>query len=198
FGAVGAAWIFSEEAGIKKGMPILSYGKLRGSYGTTGNDQIGDYRYLNSYSSTGMPYNGSIGLFPTALDNPNFGWEINRKAEMALELGILDNRILGTFNYYRNRSSNQLVEIPLPGTTGYTGILGNLGALVENRGWEFTLNTINVDSGKWKWSSAFNLTIPKNELLEFPNLENSTYANTYVIGEPITIRKVLHFTGVDP
>src|SRR5690606_13479626 len=97
-----------------------------------------------------------------------------------------------------NRSSNQLVEIPLPGTTGFQGILGNLDALVENRGWEFELNTRNVNSGNWKWSTAFNLTIPKNELLEFPNLANSTYANSFVIGELITIEKVFHFTGVDP
>ena len=198
FGAIGAAWIFSEEVAIKNALPILSYAKLRGSYGSTGNDQIGNYRYLNSYGSSGIPYNGTIGLYPTALYNPNFGWEENRKAEIALELGLLDNRISTTINYYRNRSSNQLVEIPLPGTTGFSGILGNLDTLVENSGWEFQLNTLNVDSGKWKWGTSFNLTIPKNELIEFPNLENSTYANSYIIGEPITIRKVLHFTGVDP
>lgn len=198
FGAVGAAWIFSEEKGIKESLSFLSYGKLRGSYGTTGNDQIGDYRYLNSYGSTGNSYNGTIGLYPIALYNPNFGWEENRKAELALELGWFNNRITTNINYYRNRSSNQLVEIPLPATTGFQGILGNLEALVQNRGWEFELNTLNLNSGKWKWATAFNLTIPKNELVEFPNLANSTYANSYVIGEPITIMKLLHFTGVDP
>jgi hypothetical protein len=198
FGAVGAAWIFSEEEGVKNAMPFLSYGKLRGSYGSTGNDQIGDYRYLNSYGSTGINYNGTIGLYPTALYNPDFGWEENRKAELALELGVIDNRITANINFYRNRSSNQLVEIPLPGTTGFPAILGNLGALVENRGWEFELNTLNINSAKWKWNTAFNLTIPRNELLEFPNLANSTYANSFVLGEPITIVKVLHFTGVDP
>ncbi len=198
FGAVGAAWLFSEEAGVKKALPFLSYGKLRGSYGSTGNDQIGDYRYYNSYGSTGIPYNGTIGLYPTALYNPNFGWEENRKAELALELGVFDNRITANINYYRNRSSNQLVEIPLPGTTGFAGILGNLDALVENRGWEFELNTVNLNSGNWKWNTSFNFTFPKNELLEFPNLGSSTYANSYVMGQPITIVRVLHFTGVDP
>src|SRR5690606_23149130 len=101
-------------------------------------------------------------------------------------------------NYYRNRSSNQLVEIPLPGTTGFAGILGNLDAFVENRGWEFELNTLNLNSGNWKWNTSFNFTLPKNELLEFPNLTSSTYANSYVIGQSITIVRVLHFTGVDP
>jgi TonB-linked SusC/RagA family outer membrane protein len=198
FGAGGAAWIFSEEEGIKKAVPFLSYGKLRGSYGSTGNDQIGDYRYLNSYGSTGIMYNGTIGLYPTALYNPDFGWEENRKAELALELGVFDNRITTSINFYCNRSSNQLVEIPLPSTTGFPGILGNLGARLENRGWEFELNTLNINSAKWKWNTAINLTIPRNELLEFPNLANSTYANSYIIGKPITIVKVLHYTGVDP
>lgn len=198
FGAVGAAWLFSEESGVKNAMPFLSYGKLRGSYGSTGNDQIGDYRYYNSYGSSGITYNGTIGLYPSALYNPNFGWEENRKAELALELGVFDNRITTNINYYRNRSSNQLVQIPLPGTTGFAGILGNLDALVENKGWEFELNTVNLNLGNWKWNTSFNFTLPKNELLEFPNLANSTYANSYVIGKPITIVRVLHFTGVDP
>tara|TARA_R110000851_G_scaffold310283_2_gene470017 strand:+ start:12704 stop:15703 length:3000 start_codon:yes stop_codon:yes gene_type:complete len=198
FGALGAAWIFSEEDFIKKDLSFLTYGKIRGSYGTTGNDQIGDYRYLNSYSSSGTLYNGTIGLYPTSLYNPDFGWEINRKSEIALELGLFDNRINTTFNYYHNRSSSQLVEIPLPATTGFAGILGNLDALVANSGWEFEFTSRNIDSKKWKWTTSFVLTIPRNELLEFPNLENSTYANSYVIGKPITIRKVLRYTGVDP
>ncbi|MGB3343986.1 MAG: SusC/RagA family TonB-linked outer membrane protein [Aequorivita sp.] len=197
FGAVGVAWLFSEETGVKELLPFLSFGKFRGSYGSTGNDQIGDYKYLNSYGSSGIPYNGTIGLYPTALYNPDFGWEVNRKAEIALELGAFNNRISTTINYYRNRSSNQLMEIPLPGTTGFVGMLANLDALVENTGFEFELNTINVDTEKWKWNTSLNFTIPRNELLEFPNLENSTYANSYVIGKPITIRKVLHYTGVD-
>lgn len=198
FGAVGAAWIFSEENELKQLFPFLNYGKLRGSYGTTGNDQIGDYRYLNSYSSTGISYNGTIGLYSSSLYNPNFGWEENKKSELAVELGFLKNRITTTINYYRNRSSNQLIEIPLPETTGFSSVLANLDALVENNGWEFEFTTLNVQREKWKWNTSFNLTIPKNNLLEFPDLENSTYANSYVIGKPITIKKVLHFTGVDP
>jgi len=198
FGALGMAWIFSEEQALKDKLPFLSYGKIRTSYGTTGNDQIGDYKYLDTYSTNGIAYNGTIGLSPTALYNPDFGWEVNRKAEAAFELGLFKNRILTTVNYYNNRSSNQLVEVPLPGTTGFTGVLANLDALIENTGWEFELNSTNIKTENWRWSTSFNLTLPENKLLEFPNLENSTYANSYVIGEPITIQKVLRHTGVDP
>lgn len=198
FGALGIAWIFSEEQMVQDKLSFLSFGKIRMSYGTTGNDQIGDYRYLDTYSTNGIAYNSTIGLSPTALYNPNFGWEVNRKAEAALELGLFKNRILTAVNYYTNRSSNQLVEVPLPGTTGFTGVLANLDALIENKGWEFELNSTNIQTENWRWATSFNLTLPKNKLLEFPNLENSTYANSFVIGEPITIQKVLHHTGVDP
>lgn len=197
FGAVGAAWIFSEERFFKEGMPILNYGKLRGSYGSTGNDRIGDYRYLDTYVVSGNQYSGSTGLAPTQLYNPDFGWEVSKKGEVALELGLW-KRVNLIANYYSNRSSNQLVSLPLPGTTGFGFVQANLGAEVANSGWEFTLKTINVKQGKFRWESALNLTFPKNKLLSFPGIENSTYANQLVIGEPLTIKKLYHYLGVHP
>src|SRR5690606_35542584 len=77
FIAVGSAWIFSEESFLKKYSSFLSFGKLRGSYGLTGNDQIGDYGFLDAYEATPGPG----GLYPTQLSNPNFSWEINKKLE---------------------------------------------------------------------------------------------------------------------
>lgn len=198
FGALGAAWLFGEAQFLKENLPFLTLGKLRGSYGSTGNDQIGDYQYLDTYTVSGNPYNGTIGLSPTQLFNPNFGWEINKKAELALELGFLNDRIYLETNYYRNRSTNQLVGIPLPGTTGFQSIQANLGAEVENTGWEFNLRSQNLQGEKFKWNTSFNITVPKNKLVAFPGLEASTYSNQYVIGQPITIRKLYHFTGVDP
>jgi len=198
FGAVGAAWIFSEESLIRSGLPWLSFGKLRGSYGTSGNDQIGDYRYLSTWSATVNPYLGTAGLQPTALYNPDYAWEVNRKLEAALDLGFLRNRILVSANFFRNKSSNQLVNYTLPSQTGFSGITANLPALVQNEGWEFQLNTENIKTKAFRWTTSFNLTLSRNKLLKFPGLAASSYVNTYVIGQPLNIRKVLHFTGVDP
>lgn len=198
FGAVGAAWIFSEESFIENTMPFLSFGKLRASYGTSGNDQIGDYQYLDTYSFGISSYQNNNGLRPTRLFNPNFSWEENEKLEFALELGFLQDRIFISSSYYRNRSSNQLVGIPLPGTTGFSSLNANLNATVENTGWEFELNTTNIKKENFKWSTAFNLTISKNKLVAFPDLEGSTYANQLVIGEPLNIIKVYKSTGVNP
>ena len=198
FGAVGAAWLFYKERLVASSLSFLSFGKLRGSYGTTGNDQIGDYGYLNTYGTSGFSYLGTVGMEPIRLHNPDFGWEKNAKMEAALELGFFDDRIFVTTAWYRNRSSNQLVGIPLPGTTGFTSIQANLNAEVQNSGFELTLRTVNVEKANFKWVTSFNLTAAQSKLLSFPGLESSTYRNDYVVGEPITIRKLFNYTGVNP
>src|SRR5690606_4767737 len=80
FWAVGTAWIFTEEPFVQNHLPFLSFGKLRGSYGITGSDQIGDYGYLDAYEAT----LGPNGLYPTQLTNPNYSWEENKKLETAI------------------------------------------------------------------------------------------------------------------
>jgi TonB-dependent starch-binding outer membrane protein SusC len=196
FGAAGAAWLFSKES-IFKNSTLLSFGKLRASYGTTGSDQIGDYQFLNTYTVAGTRYSNVSGLQPSRLFNPDFAWETNKKFETALEIGLFADRLFLTGAYYDNRSANQLAGIPLPGTTGFTSVQANLDALVQNNGFEFTIRTVNLQHKNLRWTSNFNLTFSRTRLLEFPNLQGSTYANTLVIGEPLNIKKVYHYTGVD-
>jgi TonB-linked SusC/RagA family outer membrane protein len=197
FGAIGAAWIFSREKFIKDAFPFLSFGKFRGSYGTTGSDQIGNYQFLDDYAISGQ-YDLVRGLLPIRLYNPDFQWEVNKKMEIALETGFLHDRILATFSYFRNRSSDQLVSYPLAPTTGFSGLTTNLAATVQNTGLAMELNTINVKGKDFSWSSNFNLTVPKNKLISFPNLAGSSYYTKYVIGQPLTIQKSFTVTGVDP
>ncbi len=197
FGAVGAAWIFTEENFLKNNN-WLSFGKLRASYGTAGSDNIGDYQYLDSYTISSYRYGDIAGLYPSHLHNPDFSWEKTTKLETALELGLFNNRINTSIAWYKNRSSNQLVGIPLPGTTGFSSIQANLDATVENTGWEFTLNTVNIQNKDWYWTTNFNLSFPKNKLVSFPDLEGSTYASQYVVGRPTNIRKVYHYEGINP
>lgn len=194
FGALGAAWIFSED--LKWNW--LNFGKLRGSYGITGNDQIGNYQYLQTYTIGDYPYDGNIGLLPTRLLNPNFKWEQNVKKEAAVELGLLNQRLSLSIAYYNNRSSNQLISYALPGTTGFTSIQDNLDAVVQNTGWEFEVDVNWIKNTHFKWHTSFNLTMPKNKLLEFPGLEDSSYANRYAIGKPLSIVWVYKFNGVNP
>ena len=194
FGAVGAAWIFSEERYIRTILPFLSFGKFRFSYGNSGNDQIGDYKYLDLYTPVQYPYQGTSGILPNSLFSPDLAWERNKKLEGGLELGFFKDRMLLSGSYYRNRSSNQLMGYTLPSFIGFYSILRNLPALVENKGWELELNTINITNTNFSWKSSANITIPRNKLLKFPNYTGSSY----VIGEPITAQKVYSYLKVDP
>jgi TonB-linked SusC/RagA family outer membrane protein len=197
FGAIGLAWIFSNERFMKNSLPFISFGKLRASYGITGNDQLGDYNFLDTYTSTGS-YQGIVGLTPTRLSNPDFAWETNKKFETGIELGLMNSRISMELSYYDNQSSDQLVGYSLPPTTGFTGIQGNFPATVQNTGIEIQINASNIERKHFSWETSINLSIPRNKLIDFPNLESSSrYANTLVIGRSLNIRKLYHVIGVD-
>lgn len=200
FGSFGFAWIFSNEEFVKKSIRFLSFGKLRGSYGVTGNDQIGNYKFMNLYQPilAGEPYQGSIGLEVKGLNNPYLQWEETRKLFFGIELGFINNRVLFNGTYSRNRSSNQLLEYALPIITGNSGISANFPAKVENTSLEMVLTTQNLTRKNFEWNTSINFTIPRNKLIAFPNLDISSYASTLVIGQPVSIYKAFHFLGVDP
>lgn len=198
FGAVGAAWLFGKEGFFSDHVPGLSFGKLRTSYGSTGSDQIGDYQFLDTFSSTGLQYQGIVGLQPNRLYNPDFSWEINKKFEVAIDLGFFNDRLFLTTAYFKNKSSSQLVGIPLPGSTGFVSIQSNFPAEVQNTGIELEWNSKNIKNSNFSWSTAFNITFPENKLVSFPDLKGSTYASQYVIGEPLNIQMVYHYTNRNP
>ncbi len=202
FGSVAGAWIFSNENFIKSGIPFLSYGKIHGSYGTIGNDNIGNYKHLSLYGSFGngvdIPYQGTIALAPDGLPNPHLQWEEIRKLSIGLDLGFFKDRLLINAIWYRNRSSNQLTNYTLPQTTGFWGIDRNFPAKIQNTGWEFTVKSINFDGKNFKWSTDANLTIQRNKLLEFPGIESTSYFYSLVVGKPLNITRYYHYLGVSP
>jgi TonB-linked SusC/RagA family outer membrane protein len=198
FAGISGGWIFTKEPFVSENIPFISFGKIRGSYATTGNDQIKDYAYLSTYGIAGNKYHGSIAFYPTALPNPAFAWEETRKLEAAIELGFMEDRISAETSWFRNRSSNQLVSATLPSTTGFDFVLSNQNALIENSGWEFLLTTLNIATPKFKWKTSVNVTIPKNKLVKFDNIEDSPYAKTYKVGEPLNIQRLYTWLGVNP
>ncbi|WEK35577.1 MAG: SusC/RagA family TonB-linked outer membrane protein [Candidatus Pseudobacter hemicellulosilyticus] len=200
FYSIGAGWIFSNESFFNDNIDFISFGKLKGSYGTTGNDQIGDYRFLSLYNfpTIEIPYQGVVSLMPAGLPNPHLQWEETKKLQVGMELGFLKDNILLNVFYVRNRSSNQLLDYNLPAIAGFTSYLVNFPAVVQNRNWEFSVNSRNLQHNNFSWRSNFNLTIPQNELLSFPELSASTYANLLVVGHPLTVSKSYRFSRVDP
>ena len=197
FGATGVAWIFSNEKFFQS-LNALSFGKLRASYGITGNDQIGDYGFLNTYTPYPTTYQGSTTLYPVQLFNTDFAWERTNKAELSLDLGFLHDRIMLSTSFFLNRSSNQLVNYALPSTTGFTSVIENFGAVVENKGLEFKFNTTNIKTKNFSWSSTFNINFLRNKLIGYPEIEKSSYATRFIVGQSLNILQIYHALGVDP
>ena len=201
FGAIGAAWVFSEEQFVKEHLSFLSFGKLRGSYGVTGNDQIANYQNLSTYAASGSTggYQGTTVQNPSRLANPDIQWESNKKAELALELGFLKDRIQFSAAAYRNRVGNQLLYISTPGQVGFTSYLGNFPATIQAQGLEFELNTKNIERNDFRWSTSFNFTINRSKITKFDNLASlSFYANQFMVGYPVPFSRQYIFNGIDP
>ena len=195
FGSIAGAWIFSNEGFIRNSLPWLSYGKIKSSYGTMGNDKIGDYSYESVYN-TQAAYGSVIGMVPGNPANPYLQWESTKKLDAGIELGFIQDRVLISADYYRNRTNNLLGSTGLAAQVGFTSYNSNLPGTVQNKGIELEITTVNIkNSRKFTWTTSLNLTIPNNKLLAFPNLQNSVNANTYVVGQSLNPNRVYHFTG---
>ena len=196
FGAIGIAWILSNNSFLKNSSWV-DFAKLRMSYGISGNDLIGDYQYYNRFGISSQSYDGIQGLDPLRLYNPDFSWEKNKKFEIGIETEIFNKKLAPSISYYRNVATNQLVGVPLPATTGFSSIQSNLEASVLNSGIEAGLKFLLINTSSLNWNVSVNQTWLQNKLLKFPNIENSTYKNTYEIGYPVTIRKFYQYEGID-
>jgi TonB-linked SusC/RagA family outer membrane protein len=197
FGAIGAAWLFGNEDFVKTNLDFISFGKLRGSIGSTGNDKLPDYRYLSTYMSYAFTYQGNNSLYPNQLTNPFFGWEKVNKIEAALDLSFFENKLSINATWYRNRTSNQLVGYSLPDITGFRIIQANLPAVVQNTGLEFEV-AFKATKASVSWNTSINVSVPRSKLVSYPNLQGSSFASRFVIGMPIDTRQYFRFTGVDP
>jgi TonB-linked SusC/RagA family outer membrane protein len=202
FGSVGAGWIFSEEKIFKDALPFISYGKLSGSYGTTGSDASEGYKFQALYSAfpygNTTPFQGIKQNIPINLYNPDFKWATKKSINVALDFGFFNNNLLLNVTYYRDRESDQLVEYPLAAQAGFATVFENQPASVQNKGWEFTLTSTNIKSPNFTWTTNFNITFNRNKLLAFPNLESSSYSNQYVIGQPTSVVFGYRYKGVNP
>lgn len=198
FGSLGAGWLFGHENFIKHTVRTISYGKLRASYGLTGNDAIGDYQFISRWGTAPLPYENTTGYQPLNLFNPKLSWGATKKFETGLELGLLKDRLLFNGAWYRNRSSKQLVSYFLPSQTGFSSIFENWDAIVQNSGWEISLQTQNIQNNHFKWNTSFNISFPSNKLLSFPKLESSSYATRYQIGKSVNTIYGFDYAGVNP
>lgn len=198
FASVGGAWIFTEEPFLKKLQQVLSFGKLRASYGSSGNDQIGNYQYLDTYSTTFYGYNGVSSLVPSGLANPDLEWEVNVKREIGLELGFFKDRILVSGAWFLNKTNNPLVTYPLSNVTGFDSYTANLPATIKQQGMEFTLTSQNIKSKNFEWTTSFNISFADSKLTSFPGIEKTNYWYSREVGQSMSALYNFKYLGLDP
>jgi TonB-linked SusC/RagA family outer membrane protein len=197
FWSVGGSWKAINEEFLQ-GQRIFSDLRLRASYGTSGVADFGNYlaRQLYAY---GQSYNGSPGSAPSTPGNPELTWEKNKQLDLGLEFAVLNNRVRGTFDWFRRISSDLLQNAPISRTSGFTSVQKNIGEL-ENKGFEVTINSTNVNGKKFNWTTDFNISHTRNEVLALYNnadIPGGTLARTRV-GEPLGSWFLPVWAGVNP
>lgn len=162
------AWNVAQEP-FMQSVKAISNLKIRTSYGETGNTEIGSYQSLARFSPTLTTINGAPvnAVRPTNVANPNLTWETTKQTDAGVDIGFLNGRINLAVDYYYKKTVDLLYEVPLPLYSGYTVSLQNIGS-VENKGWEFALNTVNVKSEDFTWSTDLNITFNRNKILQLP------------------------------
>ena len=202
FPAASAGWIISEE-GFLKNSNALSFLKVRASYGLTGNAALptnvrlnGDFGALGLYSGD-AGYAGTPGQRPSQIENPDLRWEQTTQTDIGIEYGILNDRVTGELDYYVKNTKDLLLEVNVPGTSGFISQFRNVGRL-RNRGYEIVINTQNL-VGPFKWSTNFNLSRNRNRITDLQKqVIEGGIINRAVEGNPIGVFFAPEYAGVDP
>jgi len=184
FPSVSGAWAFTNETFIKS-PEWLEFGKVRLSWGKTGNqDGIGNFSYL-PLASGGYNYNLQTGLSVTALGNEDLKWETATQSDIGLDLSFFRGRLDFTYDFFIKKTEDLLYNLPVLGTSGFTTRTSNIGSM-ENRGHEFTINSVNMDKG-FRWSTNFNISLIRNKVLSLISDEAVTVGgwNAIKTGEPL-------------
>lgn len=196
FPSAAISWIASDEEFVKN-LNMFNMLKLRLSYGAVGNQAISPYQSLSlantNYYVFGDGAPSSLGIYPSNISNADLKWETTYIANLGLDFSVLNGRIGGTIEAYHMRTDDLLVERSLPSMTGYASVWTNLGR-VDNKGIEVTLNTINLKSGKFQWSTDIVFSTNKNKIVSLYGVdadgdgkEDDDIGNRWFIGKPIDV-----------
>ncbi len=194
FPSVSAGWLLSEENFIKN-ISQISLLKIRGSYGLTGNAEIANFGSLGLYTAEG--YAGIPGQRQFQIENPDLKWEKTAQTDIGLEIGLFNNRVSMEFDYYTKKTTDLLLNVNVPGTTGFSSQLKNVGEL-ENNGFEFVLRTDNK-FGDFTWRTSFNAATNANKILNIQGqVITGGFLNRAAEGEALGVFFGPEYAGVDP
>ncbi|MFV1883115.1 MAG: SusC/RagA family TonB-linked outer membrane protein [Balneola sp.] len=194
FPAASAGWIISNES-FMEDIDQISFLKAKASFGLTGNTPTLDFgsRFLFGAGS----YSGASALTPNQVPNPDLKWETTQQFNIGLEFGLFSDRITAEVDYYQKKTEDLLLNVNIPGTTGFLTQLQNVGEL-ENKGFEFLVTTVNT-TGDLNWTTTLNFGKNDNEIT---NLDGQVVTGTFVSqareGEPIGVFFAREYAGVNP
>lgn len=196
FPAASAGWIISEENFLKNSKTI-SFAKIKASYGLTGNAEIGNFASLGLFTGDAA-YAGIPGQHPTQLANPDLKWESTTSVDVGFEMGFLNNRISFEVDWYKRNTKDLLLNVEVPGTTGFRTQIDNIGKL-ENKGIELTINSDNISTKNFRWSTSINFSANRNKITDLAGQElglgNQNRARE---GQPLGVFVAREFAGADP
>jgi TonB-linked SusC/RagA family outer membrane protein len=187
FPSAAFLWRTAEEPFFQN-QHVFSDLAFRVSYGQTGNQQgIGNFASRGLFSS-GANYNETPGIYPSQLGNPNLRWETTNQLNVGTDLGLFDDRLALTADYYIKKTDDLLINLPIPALTGFASIASNVGS-IENRGVELTARAqlIRGQPGGFSWTADFNVSRNRNKVTELLNDEpiNSGFASRVQVGQPL-------------
>lgn len=190
FPSAALAWRISNESFLKEVSQITSL-KLRLGWGRTGNQEIGDYPALTTYQSAGSAiWDGKqvVGTGPAKMPNPDLKWETTDQINIGLDFGVFNNRINGGLDYFWKKTTDMLLQLPIPQSTGYRSILSNVGR-IDNKGIELFLNTVNIDTRDFKWESNITFSSMRNKVKDLGGIDEIIVGAGYTHVEQVAIRR---------
>lgn len=201
FPGASVAWVASRESFLAGNRTITQL-KLRGSLGRTGNQAIGDYPYQTLYCTAN--YGNEAGYYPCSLGNKKLGWEKTTQLDLGFDVELWNGRGALTFDWYRKKTTDLLLSRPVPGNTGFTSFLDNIGA-IQNKGVEIALTVVPVQPNRaegLRVVSTLNLSFNRNKVLALyqdqPFSTGYYDMNRVAVGHPLGEFHGYHFQGVDP
>jgi len=196
FPSAALAWRISEE-GFMKGNSTFSNLKLRAGFGITGNSAIDPYKTAGNlgYARYNYGSTNAMAFYQNEMPNPDLKWEKTKQYNAGLDFGILKGRISGVIDVYLQNTSDLLMDRQLPQVSGFNSVVYNIGK-TRNKGIEVTINTQNVQSKNFTWSTDFIFARNKEEIVELYGGKNDDTGNGWFIGQPSQVYYDYKFLGI--
>lgn len=187
FPSVSGGWNIANEGFFKDAdLDWWNTFKLRASYGQTGNYGIPESA---AYSTlTAGTYGGNLAYYAGAFGNTGLGWEKTHSTDVAIDLGFFNNRIQASIDWYTKTTTDLLYSVPVPSVFGTTSIYDNLGSVLNN-GIELELNTENISTKDFEWSTSFNMSYSKNKVLQLG--DDTTEGNFVYTKQNYNVNQIL-------